>query len=306
MQELGNRAGEALTLNNMALVYSAAGKLQEALKLYEQALPLMQEVGDRAGEALTLGNLALLLYQHLNRSADGIMHLEQAIALLQSTGLPQDTAGNTVEMLQQILAAMRRGDPLESSGDSSMLPAALIQQIVSNTIAVMTVAQEHHTEWYKRMTEASQIAQQQGAAWQIEVDFYTAVLDILNGRSPTLSPDHSYAQAITVVQQGIAIGGRESDSDDQAMLAVQEFVNAENWEAKRHIVEIQQELLFQPEVETLFETNIADAKAAGKERIAQRLALHLAVLRACKQSGIAETFERIRQVELANHSQPDE
>ncbi len=34
---------------------------------------------------------------------------------------------------------------------------------------------------------------------------------------------------------------------------MQDFVNAEDWDATRPVVEAQQALLFQPEVETLFE-----------------------------------------------------
>ena len=58
MREVGDRAGEAATLNNMAAVYRATGQPQRALELYEQALPLRREVGDRAGEATTLNNMA--------------------------------------------------------------------------------------------------------------------------------------------------------------------------------------------------------------------------------------------------------
>ena len=36
------------------------GQPQRALELYEQALPLMREVGDRAGEAATLNNMEVV------------------------------------------------------------------------------------------------------------------------------------------------------------------------------------------------------------------------------------------------------
>ena len=47
-------------MNNLALIYKATGRMAEALALYEQALPIRKEVGDRAGEAVTCFNLALL------------------------------------------------------------------------------------------------------------------------------------------------------------------------------------------------------------------------------------------------------
>ena len=52
-REVGDRAGEAATLNNIGLVYDGLGDRQRALDYYQQALPILREVGDRAGEAVT-------------------------------------------------------------------------------------------------------------------------------------------------------------------------------------------------------------------------------------------------------------
>ena len=60
--------------------------------------------------------MALLLYQHLNRPEDAIGHMEQAIAVLAKTGLPQDAAGHTVEDLQGILHVMRTGSTPDEQG----------------------------------------------------------------------------------------------------------------------------------------------------------------------------------------------
>jgi tetratricopeptide (TPR) repeat protein len=38
-------------------VYNGLGDRQQALTYYQQALPIMREVGDRAGEATTLNNI---------------------------------------------------------------------------------------------------------------------------------------------------------------------------------------------------------------------------------------------------------
>jgi tetratricopeptide (TPR) repeat protein len=55
---VGDRGGEAVTLNNIGRVYSQLGEKQKALEYYSQSLPLRRAVGDRAGEALTLANIA--------------------------------------------------------------------------------------------------------------------------------------------------------------------------------------------------------------------------------------------------------
>jgi len=52
-----DRFGEAATLNNIGVVYNNISQSQEALKYYNQALPIRPEVGARAGEAATLSNI---------------------------------------------------------------------------------------------------------------------------------------------------------------------------------------------------------------------------------------------------------
>ncbi len=56
---VGDRAQEAVTLNNIGRVYDALGEKQKALSHYNQSLPLSRAVGDRVQEAVTLGNIAL-------------------------------------------------------------------------------------------------------------------------------------------------------------------------------------------------------------------------------------------------------
>ncbi len=339
MREVGDRAGEATTLNNMALVYQQTGQPQQALKLYEQALPLRREMGNRAGEATTLNGLAylyqdlnryteaekafeqsivleqqtshrdgeiaglfglsLLLYQHLDRPQEAITRMEQALAVLVETGLPQDAAGHTKEQLQQYLNAMRQGVKFgQATNAPATMPDAQVQQVITNTIAVMTVAQDHRAEWRENIQEVLQQAQQRGI--KRDIDFFSTLLDILDGKSPTLPDDHPYAQAIASIQEGIDAGGPKIASiPDETIESVSEFVNAENWEAKRHFVETQQALLFQPEVETLFEQNIAHAQASGDQRAVNLLELHLSILNDCKANGIEAAFEQIEAARQA-------
>ena len=61
-QKIGDRSGEAATLNNIGGIYRATGQPQKALEFYNQALPIRREIGDRSGEAATLNNIGGIYY----------------------------------------------------------------------------------------------------------------------------------------------------------------------------------------------------------------------------------------------------
>jgi tetratricopeptide (TPR) repeat protein len=215
-REVGDRAGEATTLNNMAVVYDATEQSQQALELYEQALPITREVGDRAGEATTLANMAGVLYRYLNRSEEAIIKMEQAIAVLVETGLPQDSAGQTRDQLQHYLDTMHYGiSPGQAVGGPATMSVTQLQVIITNTVVVMTTMQERRAELREAMENALQQVQQEGADWQIEIEFFSAVVALLDGRPPALPGDHPYAPALAKIQEGIAEGGVEDDDTPQ-------------------------------------------------------------------------------------------
>lgn len=220
-------------LNNMTGVYLASGQPGRALELFEQALSLMREVGDRAGEANTLVNMATVLYQNLNRRQDAVDAMQQAIAVLDETGLPQTSGGSTREELHHYLDAMRQDIPLEQADQTATIPIEGFQVIVQNTVAVMTTMQERRAEWYKSITDLLQSAQQ-GAGLQKEIDFFVAVLALLDGQTPSLPGEHPYAAALSQIHAGIAAGGiqdddagpegNESSSDAEAFIDLLEAV----------------------------------------------------------------------------------
>ena len=82
---VGNRSGEASTLNNIGSVYSALGEKQKALDYYGQALPLYRAVGNRSGEATTLNNIGLV-YSDLGEKQKALDYYGQAIPLIRAVG----------------------------------------------------------------------------------------------------------------------------------------------------------------------------------------------------------------------------
>jgi CHAT domain-containing protein/Tfp pilus assembly protein PilF len=86
---VGDRAGEATTLNNIGKAYDSMGERQKALDCYSQGLPLWRAVGDRAGEATTLNNIGLV-YDALGEKQKALDYLNQGLSLDHAVG---DRAG---------------------------------------------------------------------------------------------------------------------------------------------------------------------------------------------------------------------
>ena len=82
---MGDRSGEAVTLNNIGLVYNNIGKAQEALKYFQQALLISREVGDRSGEAVTLNNIGLV-YNNIGKAQEALKYFQQALPINREVG----------------------------------------------------------------------------------------------------------------------------------------------------------------------------------------------------------------------------
>ncbi len=67
-ERLTDPENDAISKINLASCYSALGKIQRAIELYEQSLAIFREIGSREGEAANLGNLGNC-YRALGRSS---------------------------------------------------------------------------------------------------------------------------------------------------------------------------------------------------------------------------------------------
>ena len=66
-QEIGDKAGEGATLNNISQIYDAQGDYPTALKYLTKSLAIRQEIGDKAGMCATLFNLGHIALQNNER-----------------------------------------------------------------------------------------------------------------------------------------------------------------------------------------------------------------------------------------------
>jgi tetratricopeptide (TPR) repeat protein len=84
-REIGDRNGEANSLNNLGLVYYSLGKYQEALNFYQQSLEIKREIGDRNGEAIPLNNLGNV-YKSLGKYQEALNFHQQSLEIERRIG----------------------------------------------------------------------------------------------------------------------------------------------------------------------------------------------------------------------------
>jgi tetratricopeptide (TPR) repeat protein len=93
-REVGDRAGEGTTLNNIGAVYHARGQYDQALQNYQQALVIYREVGDRAREGAALDNIGAV-YQTRGQYDQALQNYQQALVIRREVG---DRAGEGVAL----------------------------------------------------------------------------------------------------------------------------------------------------------------------------------------------------------------
>ena len=86
-RELGDKAHEGTTLNNISQIYKARGDYGTALKYLEQSLRIQQEIGDRRGEAETSWNIGML-YKKQGDLRKAESYMSRTVQLAEEIGHP--------------------------------------------------------------------------------------------------------------------------------------------------------------------------------------------------------------------------
>jgi len=84
-RQMGERSGEALTLNDMGPAYAGLGQKQKSIEVYNQALAIWRELGGRPGEALTLNNIGRF-YRDLGQNQTAMDYYNQALPIWREVG----------------------------------------------------------------------------------------------------------------------------------------------------------------------------------------------------------------------------
>ena len=101
---------------------------------------------------------------------------------------------------------MRQGVTFDQAASkSAKISSVELQQTINGAIAVMTTMQDRKAKWRAAVVKALQVAQLESDS-QNEVDFFSVLLNIIDGEAVTLPDNHPYAPAIAKVQAGIPRG----------------------------------------------------------------------------------------------------
>jgi tetratricopeptide (TPR) repeat protein len=90
-REIGDRAGEGVTLNNISQIYDARGEYDTALDYLKLSLTIRREIGDRAGMCATTINIGHI-YWNKNDQKKAMSTWAEAYQLSKSIGYAQALA----------------------------------------------------------------------------------------------------------------------------------------------------------------------------------------------------------------------
>jgi tetratricopeptide (TPR) repeat protein len=104
-EEVGDRQGEGVTLNNIGMVYKAWGKYDQAIEYYKKSLKITEEVGDRKGEGVTLNNIGMV-YKAWGKYDQTIEYMNRSLNIFEEIGVAVE-AEKVKQNLKQIQEEMR-------------------------------------------------------------------------------------------------------------------------------------------------------------------------------------------------------
>jgi tetratricopeptide (TPR) repeat protein len=199
-QEIGDRAGEGATLNNIATTYHAIGDYPIALTYLEQALAIQQEIGERAGEGATLNNISQI-YDARGDYEGALTYLKQSLAIRREIG-DRSGEGTTLNNISAIFRA--RGD--YETALTYLKQALAIQQEIGDRLGE-GVALDNIAMTYRAIGdyETALTYLKQALAIRQEIGHRSGEGTTLNNIAATCHAISDYETALTFLRQALAI-----------------------------------------------------------------------------------------------------
>jgi hypothetical protein len=179
-----------------------------------------------------------------------------------------------------------------------------VQVMAGNTVLVMTSVPEKRGEWRAALHANYNQAKQYG--FQAEIEFFSALMGLLDDVPPSVSPASPYARVITAIQD--TLSGKvpepveEVEPPKEVMNAVRELLQAKNPHALRKVIEKRQAQLYKPETQDFLASLAQEAQSTNDQQAMQVLVTYAGILQQCQQIGIEATFEQLNQAAAAQAS----
>src|SRR5262249_9550875 len=198
-RDIGDRQGQAETLNSIGKVYSSLEERQKALDQYNQALQLIVLVGDRQGQAATLSNLGEA-YDSRGEKQKALDYYNQALLLWRTSNL-QPGEANT---LYGIASMARKSGDLSEACDRIEAALKIIESLRTKVVSpelrasyfasgqdyyefyIDMLMQRHQLEPAKRHDRAALEASERARARSLLEMLIEARADIRQGVDPAL------------------------------------------------------------------------------------------------------------------------
>jgi len=184
------------------------------------------------------------------------------------------------------------------------LSSEQVKAMAANTVIVLTRAPEKRPEW--RAVLRTNLNQAKQLGYQPEIEFFSALMGLMDDVPPSLPADSPYAVVIQAIQN--AVSGKapepveEVEPPKEVMNAVRDLLQAKNTHALRKVIEKRQAQLFRPETQDFMASLAQEAQSTGDQPAMQVLVTYAGILQQCQQIGIQATFEQINQAQQAGNA----
>ena len=108
-QEIGDKAGEGGSLNNISQIFSARGEYDKALEYQNRSLAIQQEIGEKYGEGPTLNNIGEI-YRLRGEYDRALEYLKRSLAIQKEIG-DKSGEGRILNNISLIYYARGEYDP---------------------------------------------------------------------------------------------------------------------------------------------------------------------------------------------------
>ena len=158
--------------------------------------------------------------------------------------------------------------------------------MAANTVLVLTRSPEKRPEW--RAVLRTNLTQAKQFGLQPEIEFFSALMGLMDDVPPSLPADSPYAVVIQAIQN--AVSGKapepveEVEPPKEVMNAVHDLLQAKNPHALRKVIEKRQAQLFRPETQDFLASLAQEAQSTGDQQAMQVLVTYAGILQQCQQN----------------------